>query len=82
MDHALDAQSQVKTSLINTFRQPPILAVNQKEVNLFHHPMQGSTNLAFDTMEYQIQIGSRTCPQYPVRSISEAAYHQIGRAHV
>ena len=37
--------------------------------------MVGTTNLAFDTMEFQVQIGSRTYPQYPVRSLSEAAYH-------
>ena len=75
VNQVAEQQEEIKTSLINTFRQPPILAVNQKEVNLFHHPMQGSTNLAFDTMEFQLQIGSRTYPQYPVRSVSEAAYH-------
>jgi hypothetical protein len=71
----LESQMEIKTSLINTYRQPPIDIVNQKEVNLFHHPMQGNKDLDFDTMEYQIQIGSRTYPQYPIRSVAEAAYH-------
>jgi hypothetical protein len=73
--HDLQQCTQTKTSLIPYYRTPAVVAVNQLEVNHFHHPMVGSENLAFDTMEYQIQIGSRTYPQYPIRSLAEAAYH-------
>ena len=74
-DLPADTALYQKVSLLLPFRSPTIIAVNQKEVNHFHHPMQISNDPQFDTMEFQIQIGSRTYPQYPVRSLAEAAYH-------
>ena len=56
-------------------RTPQIVGVDMKELNWFHHPMAANVDPQYDVMEFQIQIGSRTYPQYPVRSIGEAAYH-------
>ena len=74
-DLAIDYSAQTKISVLQSIRSPVIIGVNQKEVNHFHHPMQISNDPQFDTMEFQIQIGSRTYPQYPVRSLAEASYH-------
>ena len=75
VDTAADQPPNNKVSLLQPFRSPNIVAANQKEVNHFHHPMVNSLDPQFDTMEFQLQIGSRTYPQYPVRNVSEAAYH-------
>ena len=75
-DLAIDYSAQNKVSVLQSIRSPVIVGVNQKEVNHLHRPMQISNGYnQFDTMEFQIQIGSRTYPQYPVRSLAEASYH-------
>lgn len=54
-------------------RTRAVEADDQKVVNTFYHPMNVSTDWnAFDTMEFQLQIGAQTFPQYPVRGLSEA----------
>ena len=50
-----------------------------KEWFNFLHPMDNATNLLYDKgyeIEYQIQIGSKLFPEYPVRSLSES-YAQL-----
>ena len=43
-----------------------------KEVNDMYHPMKGYRYDAKKELEYQIQIGSKLFPVYPVRSLAEA----------
>ena len=46
-----------------------------KEFNDFYHPMHNVPNLEYDSgyeIQYQIQIGSKLFPEYPVQSVSEA----------
>jgi hypothetical protein len=43
-----------------------------KEVNDMYHPMRGYRYDAKKELEYQIQIGSKLFPVYPVRSLAEA----------
>ena len=46
-----------------------------KEFNYFNHPMHNATGSLYDKnyeLEYQIQIGSKLFPEYPVRSLSES----------
>jgi hypothetical protein len=43
-----------------------------KEVNDMYHPMRGYRYDAKKELEYQIQIGSKLFPVYPVRSLAES----------
>jgi hypothetical protein len=52
----------------------------EKEWNNFYHPMRNQQY--YDSgyeLEYQVQIGSKLYPEYPVRSISEA-FSQLRKA--
>jgi hypothetical protein len=54
--------------------------VMEKEWNNFYHPMRNQPY--YDSgyeLEYQVQIGSKLYPEYPVRSISEA-FSQLRKA--
>jgi hypothetical protein len=54
---------------------PAIQATAQKRMNHFHHPQYTSNNFnQFDTLEAQLQIGSKVWPQYPVRGLNEFYY--------
>jgi len=68
------ALSRLKTIFI-TFLHTNTLAVStiSKEFNNFYHPMndKGSYDSSAE-LEYQVQIGSKLYPEYPVRSLSEA----------
>ena len=44
-----------------------------KDWNSFQHPMDGGYNYNLE-MEYQIQIGNKMFPEYPVRSINQAFF--------
>ena len=62
-------------SIFVTFWQSTDTDPSHKEWNDFNHPMDNATGLTYDSsyeLEYQIQIGSKLFPEYPVRSISEA----------
>ena len=66
-------------SIFVTFYQSTDTDATHKEWNDFNHPMDNEANLAYDKgyeLEYQIQIGSKLFPEYPVRSLSEA-YAQL-----
>jgi hypothetical protein len=46
----------------------------RKEVNYFWHPM-GQTDYDYNKeIEFQMQIGSKLFPEYPIRSLAEAFY--------
>ena len=50
----------------------------RNETNGFIYPARGNTveyNFERDKMEFQLHVGSRTYPQYPIRSLAEYAYH-------
>ena len=62
-------------SIFVTFFQSTDTDATHKEFNDFNHPMDNATGLKYDSdyeIEYQIQIGSKLFPEYPVKSISEA----------
>ena len=66
-------------SIFVTFYQSTDTDATHKEWNDFNHPMDNETNLLYDKgyeLEYQIQIGSKLFPEYPVRSLSES-YAQL-----
>ena len=66
-------------SIFVTFYQSTDTDATHKEWNDFNHPMDNEVNLLYDKgyeLEYQIQIGSKLFPEYPVRSLSES-YAQL-----
>ena len=53
------------------------LAVWKKSWNYFHHPMTYSNSPMYDQryeMEYQLQVGSKLFPDFPMRSLQEQFY--------
>jgi hypothetical protein len=46
----------------------------RKEVNHFWHPMGSSAYNQYKELEFQMQIGSKLFPEYPIRSLAEAFY--------
>ena len=44
-----------------------------RDFNSFYHPMQGVYDFD-EEVEYQLQIGGKMIPEYPVRSLSQAFY--------
>ena len=44
-----------------------------RDFNTFYHPMQGTYDFSQE-VEYQLQIGGKVIPEYPVRSLSQAFY--------
>ena len=48
-----------------------------KDWNVFYHPMLNAVGSIYDPtleVEFQLQIGSKLVPEYPVRSVSESFY--------
>ena len=62
--------------LFLTFYKPDATGIVHKEWNYFYHPMITLTQSPFFDpgfeLEYQIQLGAKLYPEYPVRSLSEA----------
>ena len=50
-------------------------APSRKEVNYFFHPMGSSEYNHSEELQFQMQIGSKLIPEYPIRSLAEAFYH-------
>ena len=46
---------------------------NSQEVDNFYHPMGGNYEYAKE-LEFEMQIGSKKFPEYPIRSVAEAFY--------
>ena len=66
-------------SIFVTFHQSADTDATHKEWNDFNHPMDNDVDLHYNKgyeLEYQIQIGSKLFPEYPVRSLSES-YAQL-----
>jgi hypothetical protein len=71
--------SRLKTVFFNfdydhsTVSSTDISTTFLKDWNSFQHPMDGGYDDNKE-LEYQIQIGSKMFPEYPVRSINQAFY--------
>jgi hypothetical protein len=71
--------SRLKGIFITFYRDIPDNGT-EKDWNNFYHPMRNST--VYDSgyeLEYQVQIGSKLYPEYPVRSVAEA-FSQLRKA--
>ena len=68
------ALSRLKTIFISFVHSRSIaLNMHVKEFNNFYHPMiEKGVYDSTSELEYQIQIGSKLYPEYPVKSLSEA----------
>jgi hypothetical protein len=68
--------TRMKSVFVSLYEQKKVNPSNsRKEVNHFWHPMGGSA--AYDhskEVEFQMQIGSKLFPEYPIRSLAEAFY--------
>ena len=53
----------------------PSGSASRKEVNYFFHPMGSSSYNHSEELQFQMQIGSKLIPEYPIRSLAEAFYH-------
>jgi hypothetical protein len=62
----------VFVSLYNQHKTNP--SNSRKEVNNFWHPMGATAYDHSKEVEFQMQIGSKLFPEYPIRSLAEAFY--------
>jgi hypothetical protein len=72
------AITRLKAIFVTFFKSDDTDA-SHKAWNDFNHPMEYDPNLLYNKgfeLEYQIQIGSKLYPEYPVRSVSES-YSQL-----
>ena len=49
-------------------------SASNKEVNYFWHPMGSTKYVHGQEIEFQLQVGSKLFPEYPIRSLPEAFY--------
>jgi hypothetical protein len=73
------ALTRLKSVFVSLQKTEPVAEFGRKPWNTFHSPMreQNKTNLAHTPageFEYQLQIGSKLFPEYPIRSHNEAFY--------
>jgi hypothetical protein len=69
------AITRLKSLFISFYKTPGTATAIDKDWLNFVHPMDNSTGLAYNSgyeLEYQVQIGSKLYPEYPVRSVSES----------
>ena len=55
--------------------------MQHKEANHFYHPISSKLNDGYDIEDehtFQVQIGSKTMPEYPLSSVTET-YYQLGK---
>ena len=50
-------------------------STSRREVNHFAHPMGSSQYNHSEELQFQVQMGSKMIPEYPIRSLAEAFYH-------
>ena len=69
------AISRLKSVFVSFYKTPTTHAATDKEWLNFMHPMEYAGGLLYDKgyeMEFQMQIGSKLYPEYPIRSLSES----------
>jgi len=67
------AISRLKSVFIALYRAPATAKPEDKEWLNFYHPMSAVTSYSkAHELEFQIQIGSKLYPEYPIRSLSES----------
>ena len=65
----------MKSVFVSFYKTPTTDAATDKEWLNFMHPMEYAGGLLYDKgyeMEFQMQIGSKLYPEYPIRSLSES----------
>ena len=71
------AVSRLKAIFVTLESIPPTgtdaASLVRKDFNSFYHPMEGEYDFTQE-LEYQVQIGSKMIPDYPVRSLAQAFY--------
>ena len=71
------AVSRLKTIFVTLDSIPPTgtdcASLVRQDFNSFDHPMEGEYNFT-QKFGYQVQIGSKMIPEYPVRSLAQAFY--------
>ena len=69
------AITRLKSIFVTFYQSTDTEKPTHKEFCDFNHPMDNATGLLYDKgyeLEYQIQVGSKLFPEYPVRSLSES----------
>ena len=69
------AITRLKSIFVTFYQTNDTEKPTHKEFCDFNHPMDNATGLLYDKgyeLEYQIQVGSKLFPEYPVRSLSES----------
>ena len=69
--HIARAFTRLKSVFVSMFR--PVTATTDKVATYFYHPMQGTYNKNAE-LEFQLQIGSKLFPEYPMMSLAEEFY--------
>jgi len=67
------AVSRLQKCFVSFYKTPTVETILDKQAIQFYHPMSdtaGNYNKNYE-MEFQIQLGPKLYPEYPVRSISE-----------
>jgi hypothetical protein len=64
--------SRLQKCFITLYKTPASETILDKPAIKFYHPMDlGNTYRSHLELEFQIQLGSKLYPEYPVRSVSE-----------
>ena len=69
------AISRLKSVFVSFYKTPATATATDKEWLNFMHPMENAAGLKYDKgydLEFQMQIGSKLFPEYPIRSLSES----------
>ena len=66
--------TRLKSVFVSLYKQDAVQHPNRKEVNYFWHPMGSAAYNQYKELEFQMQIGSKLFPEYPIRSLAEAFY--------
>ena len=67
------AISRLKSVFVALYRAPGTAKPEDKEWLNFYHPMSAETSYSkAHELEFQIQIGSKLYPEYPIRSLAES----------
>jgi hypothetical protein len=76
------AISRLKSIFVSLYREPATVKAADKEWLNHYHPMSNLVGGAYSKdyeLEFQIQLGSKLFPEYPIRSLSES-YAQLKKS--